>query len=286
MARVPGAAAAAAAARRASGPRRRRRLRAETGRGLSGGGAALRAPPRPARREQRRPRARGEDPRPPRLRPATPRAGPAVGPARARARAARGPPAGPAAPRGLFAPPRTQPGCHGRPRRARQPRAGPAVCRARTGGCPAHRPAQARPRRLLPNPARGAPPARPPGEEVQARGAPRGPPAKPGTRSFAGYSINLYSSCCCSHSLDAPRAVLIAPSQNTAQTKDTFSHSRACLTDVEPDKTGQHAAFQSLLPGPHQETGPHFLLGLLSRHPRPQVPASTQGNSGKSGRKN
>lgn len=33
-----------------------------------------------------------------------------------------------------------------------------------------------------------------------------------------------------------------------------------------------------------QETGPHFLLGLLSRHPRPQVPASTQGDSGKAGR--
>lgn len=70
--------------RRASGPRRRRLLRAETGRGLSGGGAALQAPPRPARREQRRPRARGEDPRPPRLRPETPRAGPASGHARAR----------------------------------------------------------------------------------------------------------------------------------------------------------------------------------------------------------
>lgn len=33
-----------------------------------------------------------------------------------------------------------------------------------------------------------------------------------------------------------------------------------------------------------QETGPHFLLRLLSQHPRPQVPPSTNGGSGKSGR--
>ncbi|XP_055399317.1 translation initiation factor IF-2 [Bubalus kerabau] len=36
---------------------------------------------------------------------------------------------------------------------------------------------------------------------------------------------------------------LIAPSQNTAQTKDSFSHSRACLMDAEPDKAGQRTAF-------------------------------------------
>lgn len=34
----------------------------------------------------------------------------------------------------------------------------------------------------------------------------------------------------------------------------------------------------------HQETGPHFLLGLLSHHPRPHIPPSTKGYSGKAGR--
>lgn len=33
----------------------------------------------------------------------------------------------------------------------------------------------------------------------------------------------------------------------------------------------------------HQETGPHFLLGFLSQHPRTQVPPSTKGCSGKAG---
>lgn len=75
--------------RRASGARRRL-LREETGRGVSGGAGRLKAPPRPAHREQRRPRARWEDPRPPRLRPATPEQVPGGGDDGARARAAGG----------------------------------------------------------------------------------------------------------------------------------------------------------------------------------------------------
>ncbi|XP_032694523.1 translation initiation factor IF-2-like [Lontra canadensis] len=65
--------------------------------------------------------------------------------------------------------------CPGWPRHARQPRAGPSVSRTRTGGRPAHCPAQAPPQ---PFPQ----PRSPRGVREKSRGcrAPPGPPAKPG----------------------------------------------------------------------------------------------------------
>ncbi|XP_040494610.1 collagen alpha-1(I) chain-like [Ursus maritimus] len=164
-----------AAAAEAAGERARRRvLRAETGRGLSGGrgGSAGPAPARapgtkaPARRWRGPPPAarRACAPRPP----DRPRAG-------ARGRLAAGARAPLAVNQPVSPSRRASSRCPDRPRHARQPRAGPSVSRTRTGGRPAHCPAQAQPQ---PFPQPGSPR----GGREKRRGcrAPPGPPAKPG----------------------------------------------------------------------------------------------------------
>lgn len=61
-----------------------------------------------------------------------------------------------------------------------------------------------------------------------------------------------------------------------------------CLRSQAPrgsrNSCQQELMFSVFCQALNQETGPHFLLGLLSQHPRPQVPPSSKGGSGKAGR--